>query len=251
MSPSTFLRMAKHISTPDKDKLAGVTSAAEKSIKFDDITYLVISDTDDKNVQQVTGHEGRHRAMYLQSIGVSNMPVVIKSYNIRWGCQTREELKYDYIKDWPTTLIDENGRSHTFPISRDAYYVQPEERFKLGAITESRNLYSKDGIQQIIESLNFLGKPKYVINDDLSVDFLEDLTIDTDHYKFTYDEIPFKIGRVHGDFIVYSGHLKSFKNFPHTVDRDFKVVGVQSKMDRSKIKVHNLKDAPQNVRPQL
>jgi hypothetical protein len=128
-SPDWFLSMAKKITTPDKGKADGVNAAFENGIKFDDIPFLVLSNEGGESY--VVGHEGRHRAMFLKSKNINEMPVILKSYNIRWGCQTNPEFRYDYIPVWPETLQSENGKKSKFPLERDAFFKAPENRLKV------------------------------------------------------------------------------------------------------------------------
>ncbi len=66
------------------------------------------------------GHEGRHRATILASMGYRHIPVVLSSSNIRWSEQNDPSNRFDYIQDWPTRLISENGQdSMRFPVRRE------------------------------------------------------------------------------------------------------------------------------------
>jgi hypothetical protein len=83
---------------------------AEKWFKegslFDDVPFIKT------DLDRVTGHEGRHRAILFKKLGYSTMPVEFRDYVIRWG----EEDP----KDFPETLKSEDGeREFNYPITDD------------------------------------------------------------------------------------------------------------------------------------
>lgn len=114
MNPSDFLSVAKPLRNVREDSMEAVKSSAESNQKWSDIPYLYF-DHDGKGMADVSGHEGRHRAMYLQSIGEPVMPVKFISSEgddgsaIRWGEQENPE-SYDRIdQKWPRVLRQEDG----------------------------------------------------------------------------------------------------------------------------------------------
>lgn len=187
--------MAKTISAPDKSKYAGVDTAIKNGVKLDDIPFLMLANNG--TTASITGHEGRHRAMALKQLGVDLMPIVIKAYTIRWGCQNNPEMKYDYVKEWPTKLVTENGDELPFPFSRDIYFKDAKDRLSVNNISESIKLPS-DFITDIEELKEVLAEFKiknYTINDDLIVDVNGSVSMkDNDFF--------FKFGVVDGDFII-------------------------------------------------
>lgn len=124
-------------------------------MKLDDIPFLILNTEGD--TAYITGHEGRHRAMILAKLGVDLMPIIIKSYNIRWGCQNNPEMKYDYVKEWPTKLVSENGEETNFPFARDIYFKDSKDRLTSHSdnITESIEL-PDHFITDIIELKEYL-----------------------------------------------------------------------------------------------
>jgi hypothetical protein len=97
---------------------------------------------------QVTGHEGRHRAMALKEAGYESMPVILKDYNIRWSEQLDPE-RFDYIEDWPTKLQAqpkaENPKfSIPFPVPREQARQPYEETSTNPDIRYSRTMPQED-----------------------------------------------------------------------------------------------------------
>lgn len=61
----------------------------------------------------------------------------------------------------------------------------------------------------------------YFINDDLSVDVINDVDLTYHSLKETIDEIPIKFNIVEGYFICYCNNLSSLKGCPKIVKKDF------------------------------
>lgn len=91
INPSDFLKLAKTINNKHgygKEKMRGVTKLVKKGTPFSEIPYLRImqayeldedwNESPIPNTGQVWGHEGRHRAMNLKSMGWKKMPVILK-----------------------------------------------------------------------------------------------------------------------------------------------------------------------------
>lgn len=117
MDIDDFLLMALPTSG-DNYKQQTVDDLVARGIQFEDLPYL-ITKTGWNGESQVVGHEGRHRAMKLKSLGYTTIPVVIRDSRIRWTEQINGN-KFDYIEQWPTVLISEDGSaSIPFPISRE------------------------------------------------------------------------------------------------------------------------------------
>lgn len=112
ISIADFLRLAKPGS--DKHKEERVADMGAKGDLFE-LPYLVFYAEGEE--AKCEGHEGRHRARYLQSLGYKQMPCVLKG-NIRWSEQT-DPNRFDYRQDWPTRIESEAGNlSLPFPVPR-------------------------------------------------------------------------------------------------------------------------------------
>lgn len=119
MKIADFLKMAKN--GHDSEKEAGVNELVASGQKFSDLPFL--RGDNDGDVVRITGHEGRHRARKLLEMGYKYMPVVLKinpgeAQSIRWDQQDAPN-RFDYIKQWPTTMEGENGDTMPFPVTRD------------------------------------------------------------------------------------------------------------------------------------
>ncbi len=110
-----FLAMAK----PGHEawKVTRIESAITEGSKLTDIPMLIAYTSHHDAVMQVCGHEGRHRAKVLKTMGMTTMPVILKS-DIRWSEQSDPD-RFDYRNQWPESLISENGESQIpFPVTR-------------------------------------------------------------------------------------------------------------------------------------
>ena len=129
MTPEDFLKVAEQLHNPQgsESKRATVQSVLDRGEKFESIPHLSF-EHDGKGNAYVVGHEGRHRALKLKSLGVTSIPVELRSqYNakrggssIRWGQQSEvDENHPDYVKGvWPHTLHSqtEGFASIPFPV---------------------------------------------------------------------------------------------------------------------------------------
>jgi hypothetical protein len=123
MSPDEFLNLATDLpeNRVDLDSEKFIREQIAKGEPLD--TPFLSFELNDKGVATVTGHEGRHRARILKEMGITEMPVRLKSQGkneIRWSEQ--DDLKnFDRLNvPWPTTLKPQKGSSGNaiaFPIS--------------------------------------------------------------------------------------------------------------------------------------
>jgi GNAT superfamily N-acetyltransferase len=118
-----YLMMTAELDNPlsanSERKISEVTQAIKSGIPLTDIPYLKakISEADPR-VAKVYAQEGRHRAIALQRLGYTHMPVRFAS-GIRWSEQNKPGT-YEYAKVWPTILEGEDsGIQLPFPISRE------------------------------------------------------------------------------------------------------------------------------------
>lgn len=115
MKIEDFLKMAKPLGNPVKEKAERIQHLLKHKIDFESIPFLFFEVEGDK--AKVTGHEGRHRAMALLELGQTTMPVELRG-PIRWSEQN-DSGRFDYLETWPKTLISEDGSKRIpFPISR-------------------------------------------------------------------------------------------------------------------------------------
>ena len=131
-----FLRMAKY--GEDDAKQVGILEHAIKGEPFESVPFLTFENNGESG--QVTGHEGRHRAMFLRSLGYTHMPVILRSTPggasaIRWGQQT-DPSRYDYIAELPTKLIGEDALEMDFPVTREM--LNARAAFESSATTISK-----------------------------------------------------------------------------------------------------------------
>jgi hypothetical protein len=110
MNIDEFLNLANPGFSPEKmDGLIGVD-------KFDEIPFLSMRN-DNNGGAWITGHEGRHRARMLKAWGETEMPVRMRG-NVRWDQQDSPD-NFDYVEEWPSTLVSENGSVTTpFPFAQ-------------------------------------------------------------------------------------------------------------------------------------
>lgn len=115
MSPADFLALAKP--GYDESKQLAVNQLVREGTPFADVPKLFAQDNRD-GTAQVDGHEGRHRARALQAQGVRQMPVVLRSYTVRWGQTNR------LPEPFPAVLISEDGRQRR-PTPPSALWPSP------------------------------------------------------------------------------------------------------------------------------
>jgi len=112
MPIDNFLSAAK--TGVDETKLAGTRALVADGTPFESVPSLSFKNNGD-GTGQVTGHEGRHRALALKEQGDTTIPVRITSQGgsgpeIRWGKQ-QDPDDFDYVDNIPTKLIEEGGSS--------------------------------------------------------------------------------------------------------------------------------------------
>lgn len=120
-----FLILARRIAGGElhDEKTRTVNSLLDQGKKFNSLPFLKTEVG--STYFQVTGHEGRHRAMALKALGCTDMPVRIISETVLWSEQNTPS-SVDYIPAWPSQLRGEHGNCVPFPFSRE----QAPENFK-------------------------------------------------------------------------------------------------------------------------
>lgn len=105
ISPKQFLLLANKLSEPNPRKQETVSSALSQGKKLSDLPYLSTV-TDANGNLLIDGHEGRHRMMALDELGIREVPVVLISgesgegHAYRWG----------NTEDRPQTLTGQDDR---------------------------------------------------------------------------------------------------------------------------------------------
>jgi len=90
-----------------KSKMDNIRKAIEAKKPLADIPFLHFNTAMDKTTAQISGHEGRHRAMVLKELGYETMPVKLEG-PIRWSEQVNPKL-FDYAKTWPEKFKGEGN----------------------------------------------------------------------------------------------------------------------------------------------
>ena len=117
-----FLALSKRVnenSAYSREKLEQTRKYLQEGFPFTSIPFLSVNENDG----QVTGHEGRHRAIALAEAGYESMPVILIMSDLRWSEQL-DPNRFDYKEAWPTELKAEKGaqdQSFTtpFPVKRE------------------------------------------------------------------------------------------------------------------------------------
>lgn len=151
MSPDEFLNLVDDLpeSQVQIDSEKFIREQISKGEPLE--TPYLLFDLDDNGVATVTGHEGRHRARVLKEMGITEMPVRLRSTGrneIRWSEQADSKNRDRLDVPWPTTLKPQKRSSGTavaFPIA-DPLAAATENNFALESYTEGdiTNLENRD-----------------------------------------------------------------------------------------------------------
>lgn len=106
------------------EKHAVVNALMANRVKFNEIPYLNFTHDNNGNAR-VVGHEGRHRAMVLKSLGVLTLPVLMKSFSGGEGSylinkETMAAQPECFDEEFPRILKGELDNAHNmvpFPIT--------------------------------------------------------------------------------------------------------------------------------------
>ncbi len=179
MSPDDFLTLAAPIqdgpgAVEDSEtgrlyapsKMEGVIDALERGVLLADIPFLNIDPVNDDEEAKVKGHEGRHRAMALEKIGVRLMPVRIKSDTYRWGMGRPEDAPYRLIQEdgWEWCDCSVSGRSER-PLSRTETVAMPQSL-----------AFPSGGERKLLASLFMYASPRDR-PDDYDADLVTDIVV--------------------------------------------------------------------------
>ena len=101
-----FLHLAETGERADSTRLVG--DLVEQGVKFNTTPILYMSfRTGDRENRIITGHEGRHRARKLKSMGYDTVPVMVMDTSIRWDSQ--QEGDFDRVEVFPKRIVSEEG----------------------------------------------------------------------------------------------------------------------------------------------
>ena len=140
MSPSDFLSVAMNGHNIEKEAL--VESVFEKNGEFRDVPFLNFVH-DGEGTAMVTGHEGRHRAKFLESRGVQEMPVLLQHrYDINGQPMVWRTIESDpgsFVDEWPRKLYGERGGSPDTDLHKHNFITFPVPDLRLNNILETEN----------------------------------------------------------------------------------------------------------------
>jgi hypothetical protein len=154
MNIDEFLNLANPGFSPEKmDGLIGVD-------KFDEIPFLSMRN-DNNGGAWITGHEGRHRARMLKAWGETEMPVRMRG-NVRWDQQDSPD-NFDYVEEWPSTLVSENGSVTTpFPFAQgDSNFLSSDGMALRSKYTPPKKAepkpdsYDTEILSELLDEFNF------------------------------------------------------------------------------------------------
>ena len=121
MDPNDFLRMAEKLTREDVSRSAAIAARMDEGKSLGDIPFLMMKNNGD-GIAEVTGHEGRHRALVFAKRGLK-LPVRLRAVNgkvIRWNMQDIPD-SFDRVEGvWPQRLVTQNpgsGDAIPFPVS--------------------------------------------------------------------------------------------------------------------------------------
>lgn len=180
MPINDFLKAAKSIAgeplEASQSKLKNTMGLLESNTPFSSIPSLTFKNKGD-GTGKVVGHEGRHRAMAINALGLnesgtSQIPVILRSEagegpSIRWGQQSNPD-SFDYVDKLPTKLISEEGKG-TIPIPARARPEIVRGGNKPYILIEE---LQSDPIQNLVEDLpTFRSKKKKELDKKLESNF--------------------------------------------------------------------------------
>jgi hypothetical protein len=180
MPINDFLKAAKSIAgeplEASQTKLKNTMGLLESNTPFSSIPSLTFKNKGD-GTGKVVGHEGRHRAMAINALGLnergtSQIPVILRSEagegpSIRWGQQSNPD-SFDYVDNLPTKLISEEGKG-TIPMPSHARPEIVRGKDKPYILIEE---LQSDPIQNVVEDLTaFKAEKKKELAKTLDYDF--------------------------------------------------------------------------------
>lgn len=126
INPKDFLSVA--MSGHSEEKMTTVKELFNDNISFNEIPFLNFVH-DGEGTARVTGHEGRHRAKILQSLNITEMPVLLKhrydenGQAMLWHKMNSSENKFYDM--WPERLYGERGCSEDTNKNSKNYIIFP------------------------------------------------------------------------------------------------------------------------------
>lgn len=120
MSPDDFLNLAEDL-PENQVRLDSQEFIKDQIYRGEPLEtpYLTFS-LDGEGVATVTGHEGRHRARVLREMGVTEMPVRLRSEGtnqIRWSEQDNASNRDRLEVTWPSVLAPEKTNTNSYEIA--------------------------------------------------------------------------------------------------------------------------------------
>ncbi len=127
MPIDTFLGLCAGLPNgPWEDKMANIRAILKRGEKLNRIPSLTFETAPDGRAE-VTSHEGRHRALGLQELGYTSIPVILYTggtypyggQGIVWDALNNRESYDRYKGPWPKHLKGQDDRlTVDFPVTR-------------------------------------------------------------------------------------------------------------------------------------
>jgi hypothetical protein len=143
-----FIGLAEPIPEDDEKRHAPMekfkSDVANGAVTNWDVPYLVIQENED-GIWKVVGHDGRHRAMLLDSLGYKTMPVLLRLPD----AELNEELLPEILWSQNDKAVQRDKDFYDFPITEDNFqkpYVSVSNGVMVSGDGEKTTTIAMDGI---------------------------------------------------------------------------------------------------------
>jgi hypothetical protein len=149
MSPADFLSVAMNGHNIEKE--AAVDAIFKRDKEFKEIPFLNFVH-DGEGTAMVTGHEGRHRAKFLESQGVVEMPVMLRHrYDLNGQGMAWKEIEANpnsFVDEWPSKLYGERGGSPSTDLHKNNFIAFPVPDLRLAKDLDSDTSAENDTVSR-------------------------------------------------------------------------------------------------------